>query len=142
MFKAFSPGIDEPRGASEAWTGGGTILVVDDEEMVRDVAQMMLESFGFSVVLARDGIEGLRNVVENANLDAVLLDLTMPKMNGEETFREMHKVRPELPVILVSGYNEQEVTDQFIGQEIAGFIQKPFQRPELMAKLRQVLEKR
>ena len=150
MFIAFSPDKDEPGGYDYApmmpdpgddWIGHGTVLVVDDEEMVRDVAQMMIEAFGFTVLTAKDGFEGLKVVEAGTLLDAVLLDLTMPRMSGDETFREIHKLRPDLPVILVSGYNEQEVTDQFVGRGIAGFIQKPFQLAELRDKLRAVIEK-
>lgn len=150
MFRAFSPDEDEPGGyeysyaipdPGDDWIGQGTVLVVDDEEMVRDVAQMMIEAFGFTVLTAKDGFEGLKVVEAGTILDAVLLDLTMPRMSGDETFREIHKLRPDLPVILVSGYNEQEVTDQFVGRGIAGFIQKPFQLAELRDKLRAVVEK-
>lgn len=151
MHNAFSPYGDEPDGADQDagmpeyvddWIGSGIVLVVDDEEMVRDVARMMIESFGFTVFTARDGAEGLEVVESGQELDAVLLDLTMPRMSGDETFRAIHRLRPNLPVILVSGYNEQEVNEQFVGRGIAGFIQKPFQLAELRDKLRAVLEKK
>ena len=149
MFRVFFPCSDESSGASgpapgdaspgAEWVGRGSILIVDDEDMVREVAQMMIESFGFTVLTASDGAEGVKIVQAGEPLDAVLLDLTMPRLSGEETFREIHQLRPHLPVILVSGYNEQEVTDQFMGRGIAGFIQKPFQLAELRDKLRAVL---
>lgn len=150
MLITLSPCSDATGGApednmgdchDEEWTGSGTILIVDDEEMVREVAQMMIESFGFTVLTAKDGAEGLKVVESGQPLDAVLLDLTMPRMSGEETFKAIHRLRPELPIVLVSGYNEQEVTEQFLGRGIAGFIQKPFQLSELRDRLRALLEK-
>lgn len=150
MDIVFFPSSEDPAGGAgnpeTPDTGDGaqprTILVVDDEEMVREVAQMMLESFGYRVVVAADGLEGLRMLQAHDGIDAVLLDLTMPRLSGEETFRQMHRQRPQLPIILVSGYNEQEVTDPFIGKGIAGFIQKPFQLAELMEKLDAAIKKK
>lgn len=143
MSIVYFPCPDEACGASnesqprpaEDWIDSCTVLVVDDEAMVRDVAQMMLESFGFKAITAADGVQGLEAVRNNPAITIVLLDMTMPHLSGEDTFREMHRLRPELPVILVSGYNEQEVTDLFVGKNIAGFIQKPFQLNELLNKL-------
>jgi CheY-like chemotaxis protein len=149
MYKVFSPSNEDSAGGAanreipgtDGDVESGVILVVDDEDMVREVAQMMLESFGYTVLAAVDGLEGLRLLKAHERIDAVLLDLTMPRMSGEETFREIHRLRPTLPIILVSGYNEQEVNDQFISQQIAGFIQKPFQLSELMDKLRDAIAK-
>lgn len=117
---------------------GGTILVVDDEEIVRKVAQRSLEANGFDVVLAADGKEGLEKLAENG-FDAVLLDLTMPRMDGVETFREMRRIAPDLKVLLMSGFNEQEAVSKFTGKGLASFIQKPFGPEDLLVKIRQIL---
>ena len=69
----------------------------------------------------------------------VLLDLTMPRMDGEETYRELRRIRPDVKVIIASGYSEQEISRRFAGQDLAGFIEKPFQMAALNAKLRSVL---
>jgi CheY-like chemotaxis protein len=69
----------------------------------------------------------------------VLLDLTMPRMDGEETFREMRRIKKDVRVIMASGYNEQEVSQRFVGKGLAGFIQKPFQLKELREALAKVL---
>ncbi len=69
----------------------------------------------------------------------VILDLTMPRMDGEETHRRLKEVRGDIPVILSSGYNEQEVVNRFVGQGLAGFIQKPYRAADLMEKLKEVL---
>ena len=71
----------------------------------------------------------------------VLLDMTMPKMSGEEVLVQLRQIRSDIPVILTSGYNEAEATNRFVGHDLAGFIQKPYQMTTLMAKVREVLEK-
>ena len=114
----------------------GTILVVDDEETVRSVAARLLESAGFDIVLAEDGRQALEIFRRRAgDFTAVLLDLTMPHMNGEETFRELRKVRPDVPVVLMSGFSEEDSVERFAGRELAGFVPKPFDRDSLVGKL-------
>jgi two-component system, cell cycle sensor histidine kinase and response regulator CckA len=122
------------------WHGSGTILVVDDEESVRTIAARMLELFGFSVLLAADGKQGVELFRENKDeIAAVILDLTMPHMNGEEAFREIRRIRSDARVMLVSGYSEQDTADRFAGKNLNGFLQKPFKPDELRDKLRMVL---
>jgi CheY-like chemotaxis protein len=114
--------------------------VIDDEESVRTVAARMLESFGFTVFTAPDGREGVRLFREHsATLRFVLLDLTMPHMDGIETFRELQRVNPEVPVILISGFTEKDTVDRFAGKRLAGFVQKPFERTTLQTLLEKVL---
>jgi PAS domain S-box-containing protein len=125
---------------SERKRGALTILVADDEEIVRTVAQMALERYGYHVLTADDGEETVRVFRENAcDISAVLLDLTMPKVGGEEAFRRIREIRADVPVLLSSGYDEQESTDQFAGQGLAGFVQKPYRPQELIQRLRAVL---
>lgn len=124
---------------SLAWHGSGTVLVVDDEEAVRGVAKAMLERCGYTVLTAADGREAID--VYQAHIDelaAVLLDMNMPKMGGEETFRELQRVHPGVPILLTSGYSERETAAQFAGQGPAGFIQKPFELDALIGKVREV----
>lgn len=121
--------------------GAGTVLIVDDEETVRATAARILTRCGFDVVLAKDG----RHAVEKFKLRPddfrfVLLDLTMPQMNGVEAFGAMKLLRPDLPVILMSGYNEQAAVERFAGRGLAGFIQKPFQMQSLVDRIRTLLE--
>jgi len=116
------------------------ILVVDDEETVRAVSKMMLEHAGHRVVTAGDGREGLRRFREHADeIDMVLLDMTMPHLNGEECYRELRRVRPDVRVLLTSGYNEQEALARFAGKGLAGFVQKPFSMAELFGAVDRVL---
>ncbi len=122
------------------WRGSGTILIVDDEEAICDVGKAMLEHLNFDVLTALDGREGVKVFREHAGeIVCVLLDLTMPNMNGEQTFRELRRINAHAKVILSSGYNEQDATQHFTGKGLAGFIQKPFTIATLGAKLREVL---
>jgi DNA-binding NtrC family response regulator len=100
----------------------------------------MLEQAGLQVVEARDGRQGIVELRSRAErIDVVLLDLTMPDMGGRETFVEMRKLRPELCVILMSGYEEQESVESFPGSNLAGFLRKPFSLSDLSRQLWQAL---
>jgi PAS domain S-box-containing protein len=123
------------------WRGEGTILVIDDEKAVRLVARDMLEKAGFTVLAASGGKEGLELFRQHGEeVRAVLLDLTMPKMGGEETFLALRRLRSDLPVILFSGYTERDATRQFAGKGLSGFVQKPFDSGRLLRPLRTALE--
>ena len=112
------------------------ILVVDDEETVRSVLMRMLRSFGYEAVTAANGQEAVDLFLAGRDdFRAVLLDLTMPELDGAETFREIHRLRPALPVILMSGYSEHDAVSRFGAQGLAGFLQKPFQPDVLRARL-------
>jgi len=120
-----------------------TILLVDDEPEVLEVCRGMLERLGFQVLTARDGREAVELFRSHADeIACVLLDLTMPTLDGVMAFQEMRRWRPEGKVILSSGYNEQEVTQRFTGLGLAGFIQKPYRMHNLQEELQRVLEYR
>ena len=124
------------------YEGKGTVLLVDDDESVRAVGRKMLERIGFSVVTAADGSEAIARFRERADdIICAIVDLTMPHVDGAETFRELRRMRPGVRVILSSGYNEQDVTQRFVGKGLAGFIQKPYQLSTLVSVLKEVLEK-
>ncbi len=121
-------------------SGSGVVMVVDDEETVRTVARLALEKAGFRVLTASDGkdaIEVFRR--EGGRIDLILLDLTMPHLNGEETFRELRRMKPDVRVVLSSGYNEMDTINKFAGKGLAGFIQKPYRPVDLIARIRSVL---
>lgn len=128
--------------ASSQWAKPGQVLVIDDEEIVRSLATRMLELAGFRALSACDGIEGLDMIRRDpAQIDAVLLDLTMPRMNGEETFQEIRKIRDDLPVILSSGFSEQDVPKSFQdASSLAGFVQKPYTSSALLKTIRHALD--
>jgi CheY-like chemotaxis protein len=146
-FKMLLPGVEEQaislvrkEVATEAWQGAGTVLVVDDEETIREVGAIMLGEMGFAVLTAADGEEGVEMYRKHADeIVAVLLDMTMPKMGGEEAFREMRRIDPKVKVILSSGYNEQDATQRFAGKGLDGFVQKPYASQALQAKMREVM---
>lgn len=116
----------------------GTILLIDDDPHVRRVAGEMLARLGLQVLTAAHSQEGLEIFqTKGKEIDCVLLDLTMPGMGGEEAFQEMRRLRPDVRVVLSSGYDEQDATQQFAGQGLAGFIQKPY----TVAKLQEVLNR-
>jgi nitrogen-specific signal transduction histidine kinase/ActR/RegA family two-component response regulator len=114
--------------------GQATVLVVDDEEQVRKVAQRALERRGYSVLTAADGEEGVRMLAKHQNeVCCVLLDLTMPRMGGAEAFKEMRQIQPDVQVILVSGYSEDQIKAQAGHLPFAGFLQKPVSTQTLVA---------
>jgi PAS domain S-box-containing protein len=119
----------------------GRILVVDDESFIRSVLCRTLERLGFVPVAAASGGEAVALLAENpAAFAAVLLDLTMPQMDGQLTFEELRRLRSDLPVLLMSGFSELEATARFAGQGLAGFIQKPFETAALIEQLRAVIQ--
>lgn len=124
----------------EGWMGSGTILVVDDEKTVRTLAKNILEKVGFDVLLAPDGREAVEIFREHGDhIELVLLDMTMPRLDGKETFAQIRRMRESTRVILSSGYNEQEATSQFAGKGLSGFIQKPYRPIDLIHKIQEVL---
>jgi signal transduction histidine kinase/CheY-like chemotaxis protein len=131
----------QKRKSLDGYKGNGLILVADDEETVRNVTKEVLTTFGFSVVLAENGRQAVEMFKEHqSSLSAVLLDLTMPIMSGLEVFNEIQKISPDVPVMLSSGYTEQDVSERFTGARPAGFIQKPYVHTELMSKLRGIIK--
>jgi PAS domain S-box-containing protein len=128
--------LPEPANGTCPLHGQGLVLVVDDEEIVRAVARQALESRGFEVMEAEDGLEGVEALRrEGARIRAVLLDMTMPRMGGEAAFREMRALQPGVPILLSSGYSEQDTLARFQGAKIQGFIQKPYRPRDLVAKV-------
>jgi PAS domain S-box-containing protein len=120
------------------WHGRGLALVVDDEPSVRHVATRMLVSMGFEVETAASGAEAAELLHERPAeaFSVVLLDLTMPGSRGDETYRELSAIRPGLPIILMSGYSHQEASTLFEGEDLAGFLQKPFRLDKLRELVR------
>jgi PAS domain S-box-containing protein len=128
--------ISRDQSVGGEWRGAGTVLLVDDEECVRNIGAEMLQELGFTAVTAGDGQEAVELFGARNDFACVILDLTMPRMDGEQCFRELQRIRGDVKVIISSGYNEQEVTPRFLGRGLAGFIQKPYR----VAALKQVLQ--
>ncbi|HET6406914.1 MAG TPA: response regulator, partial [Chthoniobacteraceae bacterium] len=126
---------DEPE-----YRGDQTILVVEDESFVRNITTRMLELRGFRTIIAKDGQEAVEIFREqHRDIDAILLDLTMPVMSGEEAFERIQEINAEVPVIVTSGYSESTAGDRFNLGQPTGFIQKPFTAQKLADALRHAM---
>jgi PAS domain S-box-containing protein len=122
--------------------GGGTVLLVEDEEMMREMAVTMLMRLGFKVFTAQDGIEAVEVFAQHPDeVHVVLSDLSMPRMNGWETLAALRRIRPGIPVILASGHDELKVLAGDHSERPQVFLRKPYQKAELKDALARVLEK-
>ena len=141
LFPAAVPHRDAAAApAHGALEGSGTVLVVDDEVVVRHTARAALSRYGYSVLLAEDGqsaVDIFREVAEQVSV--VLLDMTMPGLSGEETLRRLQHIRPDVKVVLSTGYHESEATRRFLGKGLAGFIQKPYTAAQLGERIKAVI---
>lgn len=137
--------IAEEQPAGEAtFTGllaaGGTILLADDDESIVALGRRTLQRLGFDTIVASDGAAAVEAFREHAKeIDCVILDLTMPRMNGAEAFREIRRISPNAKVILCSGYDEAQVTKEFAGRGLNGFLHKPYTLRELKLTLEEAL---
>jgi len=135
-----APAAEEPQPKPGEVCPTGTILVVDDEEIVRRTAKQALERYGCNVLVAENGARGLEIFREQADgINCVVLDLTMPVMSGEETLERMRSLRTDIPIILSSGYNEAEALRRFEGKGLAGFLQKPYKAAALATMIGNVI---
>jgi CheY-like chemotaxis protein len=113
------------------------VLVVDDEKVVREMAKRALELHGYTVLLADSGLAAIEVFKRHpGDIAAVILDLSMPRMSGEETLPELRKIRPRVKVVVSSGYSEAEAMSLFKGQPVSGFIQKPYTARGLAEKVK------
>jgi signal transduction histidine kinase/CheY-like chemotaxis protein len=130
----------EEKAAAEELRGAGTVLLVDDDRTVCAVGSELLKHLGFTVLTAPDGKKALEVFRAHAgSIVAVLLDLTMPQMGGEEVFSELHRLQPDVKVVLCSGFTEQDATTRMSGKGLAGFLQKPYDIARLSRVLKQAL---
>jgi len=145
-FRILFPAVAAPpddaaprRSPGAEWRGRGTVLLAEDEDGVREVVGRMLERMGFRVLPAEDGVTALEELDRSERaVTAVLLDVSMPRMGGGEALRRIRERRPDLPVILMSGYTEQEVASKLLDPTngATGFLQKPFLPEDLASALR------
>jgi CheY-like chemotaxis protein len=128
--------------AEDLFFGSGTLLVADDEPLVRNVARVLLESAGFDVLEAANGVEAVNVYRDRADeIRAVLLDLTMPGLGGVEALKMIRELDPEARVILSSGYDERDTLAHLDRDQGVEFLQKPYRARTLLAKLRTVLDR-
>lgn len=120
--------------------GKGTILIIDDEQIINTFVGRALENAGYHTLAVNDGQDGLMELGQHINeIVAILLDLTMPRMDGLEVLRELRNLAPDIPVLVMSGYSEQEVSVRCEGTGARGFIQKPFTARSLVASVSGIL---
>jgi PAS domain S-box-containing protein len=137
LFPAVAGGVHESTVLPAATLPAGLeVLLADDEEIVRAIAKRMLEGSGCIVTAVHDGLEAVSVFEEDPHrFDCVVLDLMMPGFSGEEAFEQMRRTRPDVPILISSGYNAQEVSTRFASTESAAFLQKPYGLQELNAAL-------
>ncbi len=131
------PALPKPKPQTQ-WSGGGRLLLVEDEDMVRAVAERALTRAGYTVTTASDGDEGLEIVQAGGEFDLIVSDVVMPAMDGPTMIREVRKLRPEMPVLFMSGYAEEQLRDQ-IGIADVHFLPKPFSVAQISEKVGAVL---
>lgn len=137
---ASAPQLPPPPAAEPGRGAGQVVLVIDDDAAVRFLVQRILERGGYTVLAAEDGHVGVELLRAHGEAIAVvLLDLTMPRMSGLETHKALVGLRPGLPVLLCSGYSEEEALANFANLGLAGFVQKPFRTKELLAAIERAL---
>ncbi|MFH0878332.1 MAG: cache domain-containing protein, partial [Lentisphaerota bacterium] len=148
VFLPAAPHLKRPETAVEnihhapdaAGSNRRMILVVDDEPSVSSMARRILESKGFQVMTAQDGIEALELFTMNhGQIDCVLLDLTMPRMDGQEALAKMLRLQPDARIIISSGYSADQVREQFGSRGPVGYILKPYRAADLLAAITQAL---
>ncbi|HXS93419.1 MAG TPA: response regulator [Candidatus Limnocylindrales bacterium] len=123
--------------------GAGAVLVIDDEELVRDMARVTLERYGYSVLLAANGEEGVEMFRDRRrDITLVLLDMMMPVMSGAEAMEELRKISADVPVIASSGYSESMAKERFGERGMAAFLQKPYSAKALADCVKKVVEQR
>jgi CheY-like chemotaxis protein len=133
--------IQEPAKVVAGITSGSeTVLLVDDEEDIRQVGQELLEALGYNVLLARNGEEAVQIYARDGhNIDLVLLDMVMPNMGGGRAYDRMKEIDPEVRVLLSSGYSIDGEATEILERGCDGFIQKPFDMRLLSGKMREIL---
>jgi len=136
-----NPEVDAPpKGSIEL--GSETILLVDDEEYIIDVARLMLEGLGYTLLIANSGASAINCYAEkNEAIDLVILDMVMPDMDGEEVYGKLRDIRPDIKVIFASGYYDIEQAKALLAKGRSGFLQKPFNMQQLSTKIRGLLDK-
>jgi signal transduction histidine kinase/CheY-like chemotaxis protein len=123
-------------------SGHGVILVVDDDDYILQAVYVALESYGYSVLLANSGAAAIRIFEEkNEQIDLVLLDMLMPGMGGEEAFEALRAIRPDVKVLLSTGFAPDEAAQRFTDEGLAGFLRKPYDPDQLAGEVQRIIER-
>ncbi|NVM22371.1 MAG: response regulator, partial [Desulfobacterales bacterium] len=130
------------KAAAEIVKGNGTVLLVDDEEVILEVGRDLLEAVGYRVLTAKDGKEAIEVYKKNRQeIEIVVLDMVMPNMGGGEAYDRIKEIEPHVKVLLSSGFSIDGEASQILERGCDGFIQKPFDMKELSEKIRKILKK-
>ncbi len=121
--------------------GQKKILIVDDEEDIQKLLKIRLEQEGFTVLIASDGEKGIK-VAELEMPDLIILDIMMPKIDGYSCLKEIRRIQKtkDVPILMMSGKEEEKVRDLFAFQKISGYLEKPFELDNLVAKVKEILK--
>ncbi|MDD3502183.1 MAG: response regulator, partial [Candidatus Cloacimonetes bacterium] len=123
------------------YKGEGTILVVDDEPLVRRISSEMLTAMGYKVMTANNGEEAINIYKDNAqDIDMIILDMVMPKKSGKDAYMEIRKINPEVKVILSSGFKQDDRVQKVLDLGIKVFLQKPFTLEKLSKAVYELLK--
>lgn len=122
------------------WKGHGKVLLVDDEETVREVAGELLKQLGFAPITACNGREAVEIFKQTGEILFVILDLTMPEMDGVQCYQQLLALEPEVKVLMASGFSEYEVSRKMEAMKVAGFVEKPYSLVSLRNKIRQLFD--
>ena len=121
--------------------GSETVLIVDDEDIIRQLGADILEDVGYKVILATRGEEAIRLYQQQGkDIDLVVLDVVMPGMGGKETFRKLKEINPKIKVLLSSGYSTDGEVGEILKEGVEGMVQKPYKDEELIEKVREILD--
>jgi PAS domain S-box-containing protein len=130
VSEGFAIAPDDPE--RERLKGSGSILIIDDEEVLRNTGRALLTDMGFEVDTAEDGLNGVEIFTKNPDAyDLIILDMVMPRMGGGDCFRELRRIRPDIRVLIASGFSFGSEPQTLIDEGAVGFLQKPFRRKEL-----------
>ena len=134
--------VDEHSSTPNRTIKAGTrVLLVDDEEMIRDITSQMLQEKGCQIVTFPDGQKAIEYYREHyREVDVVMLDMIMPKMNGLETYRLMKNINPCIKALLSSGYSMEEQTQELLKDGVNGYLQKPYRLADLIDQIGKALE--
>ncbi len=149
VFKIYLPLLEEtasmekkPEAAVSVKGGNETVLVAEDDDSLRDLTRIVLESFGYSVITAEDGEDAITQFMESReSIHLVMLDMIMPKKNGKEVSEVLRKASPDVKILFLSGYTMDIIKDEYLTESGFDFIHKPIRPQDLLVKVREVLDK-
>ena len=122
--------------------GNPLIMYVDDEALLREVASIMIEDYGGRCIVAVDGHDAIEKFAEQASdIDFIYIDYSMPNMNGYETIVELRKIRPDIPICVVSGLDISPEVEELKAKGEVGFLSKPFKESDLLASFSELTKK-